>query len=46
MENTERVLCEGKEEEEKRTGDKAVFCVPWELESHMDFLHDFIKHRR
>ena len=30
----------------KKTGDAAKVCVPWELLPHMEFINDYIKHRK
>jgi len=30
----------------KPSGKEAKVCVPWELFSHMEFIRDYVKHRR
>ena len=29
-----------------KSGDGAKVCVPWELLGYMEFLREFVKHRR
>ena len=30
----------------KKSGEGAKVCVPWELLGHLEFLREFVKHRR
>ena len=44
MENIEREICQGNEKEEDQGA--VISCPPWELLNQMEFLREFVKHRK